>query len=223
MTEPAVLTTTSQDGRPAIGYREGSQLAEGYASFEDVFRGPEQLIRDRLRPYLPVLADNGPVLDIGCGRGEMLDLLSQAGVEVQGVDVDPFMVQRAASKGHKVVQQDAIEYLVERSDSSLALSSPPRSLSTCHRTRCCACSGGAHRVLRPGGVLVLETVNPYSLQAFKAFWTDLTHRNPIYPEALIVYCAEAGFHEAQVIFPNGSGDLEKDRWSEGEYAVVARK
>jgi hypothetical protein len=69
----------------------------------------------------------------------------------------------------------------------------------------------------------LETVNPYSIQAFKAFWTDLTHRNPIYPEALAVYCAEAGFQEALVMFPNGSGDLASDRWTEGEYAVVARK
>ncbi len=52
---------------------------------------------------------------------------------------------------------------------------------------------------------------------------DLTHRRPIYPDALVVYCAEAGFDEATVMFRKGSGDLAKHRWSEGKYAVIAGK
>lgn len=67
----------------------------------------------------------------------------------------------------------------------------------------------------------METVNPYSIPAFHTFWTDLTNQKPIFPEVLLALTQEAGFLEAQVIFPNGTGDLKVDRWREGEYAVIA--
>ena len=72
-------------------------------------------------------------------------------------------------------------------------------------------------------MLIAETVNPHSIQAFKTFWVDLTHRSPIFPEVAVAYCHLSGFAEAQVIFPNGTGDFEGDRRSQGEYAVVAIK
>jgi SAM-dependent methyltransferase/glycosyltransferase involved in cell wall biosynthesis len=223
MTKPEMLLATSSDGRPAIGYREGSELSDGYASFEDVFRGPEEMIRERLRPYISLLIHHSPVLDVGCGRGEMLDLLSRSGIDAMGVDIDPAMVQRAKGKGHQVIQQDAVEYLAAQPSASLGAVFAAQVIEHLQPDALLRLLLEAQRALRPGGVLILETVNPYSIQAFKAFWTDLTHRNPIYPEALTVYCAEAGFQEALVMFPNGSGDLASDRWTEGEYAVVARK
>ena len=81
----------------------------------------------------------------------------------------------------------------------------------------------AYRALQSGGVLIAETVNPHSIRAFKSFWTDLTHRVPIFPEVAVMLCLAAGFSEAHVLFPNGTGQLEVDRWSQGEYAVIARK
>jgi len=69
----------------------------------------------------------------------------------------------------------------------------------------------AYRALQPGGVFIAETVNPHSIQAFKSFWTDLTHRVPIFPEVAVMLCLVAGFSEATVLFPNGTGDLETDR------------
>jgi O-antigen chain-terminating methyltransferase len=78
------------------------------------------------------------------------------------------------------------------------------------------------RVLEPGGLFIAETVNPHALHGFKTFWVDLTHRVPIFPEVLVAHCRNAGFAEARIVFPGGQADFEEDRWSVGQYAVVAR-
>lgn len=223
MSNPELLITTDEEGRPAIGYRDGVNFAAGYVSFEDLFRGPEEMIRDRFAPYMRVLAGHEPVVDIGCGRGELLDLLAKAGITAIGVDMDLSMVERVRAKGHEVVQQDAIEYLSAQLEDSLGAVFSAQVIEHLPLEAISPLLKESYRALRPGGVMVHETVNPYSVQAFRAFWTDITHRHPIHPEALLVYCAQAGFSEALVTFPLGSGDLSKDRWSEGEYAVIARK
>jgi hypothetical protein len=76
--------------------------------------------------------------------------------------------------------------------------------------------------LRPDGVLIVETVNPHSYRALKTFWVDLTHQKPIFPEVLVALCKSSGYKEAFVQFPCGTGDFDRDRLSEGEYAVIAR-
>jgi hypothetical protein len=80
-----------------------------------------------------------------------------------------------------------------------------------------------HAKLKSGGQLIFETVNPHSLQAFKTFWTDLTHQRPIFPEVALAFCWLLGFDQAYVFFPNGTGELGHDRLTQGEYAVVATK
>jgi O-antigen chain-terminating methyltransferase len=77
--------------------------------------------------------------------------------------------------------------------------------------------------LRTGGQLIFETINPHSLEAFKTFYTDLTHQRPIFPEVAVALCWLTGFDQAYVFYPNGQGDLEEDRKTQGEYAVVATK
>ncbi len=222
MTQPDLLTTEDDSGRPAIGYGASGEVGSGFVSFEDIFRGPEQMIRERFRSYLPILAGHAPVVDVGCGRGELLDLLAKADIASVGVDIDPSVVARARDKGHEVFEQDAVAYLGEQPSGSLGAVFSAQVIEHLQPDVLLRLIAEAHRTLRNDGVLVLETVNPYSVQAFKAFWTDLTHRNPIYPEALLIYCAEAGFSEAVVTFPNGTGELASDRWSAGEYAVIAR-
>ena len=81
----------------------------------------------------------------------------------------------------------------------------------------------AARKLRPGGLLVAETVNPHSAAALKAFWVDVTHQHPLFPETMLALCRIAGFDAAYVFHPNGVGDVEVDRFTTGEYAVVARR
>jgi hypothetical protein len=80
---------------------------------------------------------------------------------------------------------------------------------------------GSLRALRPGGLLVMESVNPHSPVALRAFWLDPTHRNPLYPETMLTLCELSGFASAIAFFPQGSGDYERDRKTAGDYAVVA--
>ena len=105
-----------------IGYRDGRggvQASNDYVAFEDVFRLSEDVIRERQRAYLPLVEDRTPVLDAGCGRGEFLELLRDAGIPARGVDLDPGMVERARAKGLEVELGDAVGHLESLPDESL--------------------------------------------------------------------------------------------------------
>ncbi|HET9058892.1 MAG TPA: methyltransferase domain-containing protein [Acidimicrobiales bacterium] len=223
MADPGVFEIEGPDGGSVLGYGAERLSKDGYASFEDIFRGPESFIRDRLRPYLQYLVQNPPVVDLGCGRGEMLELLHEAGVDALGIDSDPTMVARARDKGYDVREEDIFVYLSDASNESVGAVFSAQVVEHLDAALVVRMLESSLRVLRPGGLLVIETVNPYPIQSFKAFWTDPTHRTMLYPEVLLQLCSSVGYSEAFVVFPNGSGDLSQDRWSQGEYAVVARK
>jgi SAM-dependent methyltransferase len=226
ISDPSILETVDDEGRPAIGYRhEAGERgpAHSYAGFEDVFRGSEDFIRERQRVYLPYLIDHDPVIDVGCGRGEMLDLLAEVGVKSFGVDLDQSMVERGREKGLHTLLGDGISYLHEQEEGSIGAVFSAQVIEHLKYEDLVRFHEEAYRALQPGGVFIAETVNPHSIRAFKSFWTDLTHIVPIFPEVAIMLCLVTGFSEATVLFPNGSGELELDRWSEGEYAVIARK
>jgi SAM-dependent methyltransferase len=225
MSDPAVLITTDAQGAAAIGYR-GLLVSDGsdsYAAFEDIFRGPQDFIRERMRPYLDLVRSHEPIVDIGCGRGEFLDLLASEGIHATGVDLDPGMVDICRGKGYEVAAADALSYLRALDDGSLGTIFSAQFIEHLSPLDLVEYLRDAQRVLRDDGVFIAETVNPHSIQAFKTFWTDLTHRAPIFPEVAVALCRSAGFESAIVMFPNGNGDLDHDRRSTGEYAVVARK
>lgn len=218
------------DAGPAgrvFGFTQGAAGEDGdaYREFEDLFRGSEPFIAGRQRRYLDIVDGLTPVVDAGCGRGEFLDVLRDAGAQdVVGVDLDAGMVARCQAKGHTdTVHGDAVAYLEGREDASLGLvfsaqvveHLPPEVLSAFLEV--------VFRKLRPDGLLVFETVNPHSVAALKAFWVDVTHQHPLFPEAMLALARIAGFSSAYVFHPNGTGDIEVDRYTTGEYAVVARR
>lgn len=192
-----------------------------YRDFEDIFRGDEAFIRDRQRTYLALLGD-GPVLDAGSGRGEFLDLLADAGFQAVGVDLDDGMVRRCQAKGHSVVLGDVVDYLRDVPDGHYGSVFSAQFIEHVPLDRLIEFMELSVRKLRPGGVFIAETVNPHSLPAFRTFWTDLTHRAPIYPEVALSLLRSSGFDSGSVIFPNGVGDLSRDLREAGEYAVVGR-
>ena len=99
---------------------DGPTSPEGsYLSFENTFRGSEELIASRQKIYVELLAGHAPVLDIGCGRGELLELLRDAGIAASGVDVDAAMVQHTRSKGLDVRVDDAVSTLTAAADGSV--------------------------------------------------------------------------------------------------------
>ena len=207
-----------------IGFRTapGEMDADGYRGFEDLFRGSEQMIRDRQNVYLDLVADRGPVLDAGCGRGEFLDLLAEHGIEYRGVDLDPGMVERCREKGHENVEQgdllDVLESIPAGTLGAIFCAQVIEHLEFDQLQR--FLDLGRSR-LRPGGPLIAETVNPHSAAALKAFWVDPTHVHPLFPETMLALCALSGYVTADVFAPLGTADWDEDRTRVGEYAVVA--
>jgi glycosyltransferase involved in cell wall biosynthesis/SAM-dependent methyltransferase len=211
-------------GGRVSGYFGGGapSSAEGYRDFEEIFRGPEEMIRDRQRPYLELLAGREPVLDAGCGRGEFLDLLREAGFDYEGVDADPDMVRRCHAKGHERVRNaDLNAYLDSLAPASLGAIFSAQVIEHLSYRELRRFLALAREKLLPGGMFIAETVNPHSPQALKTFWVDLTHQHPIFPEVALELCRISGYASAFVFHPVGSGDVEVDRYRCGEYAVVA--
>ncbi|HET9676293.1 MAG TPA: methyltransferase domain-containing protein, partial [Solirubrobacterales bacterium] len=207
-----------------IGFRTapGEMGRNGYRGFEDVFRGSEEMIRNRQRVYLSLVEGRGPVFDAGCGRGEFLDLMAENGIAAQGVDLDPTMVARCREKGHENVEQgDLLEALERVPEGSLGAIFSAQVIEHLELDQLQRFLELSRSRLRPGGLLIAETVNPHSAAALKAFWVDPTHKHPLFPETMLSLCALAGYAEGDVFAPVGSGDWDKDRTRVGEYAVVA--
>lgn len=170
------------------------QAEAGYLALEARYRGSEADIRSRLTPYAERLAGHGPVLDLGCGRGEMLSLLAERGIAARGVDGSEQMVEVCRERGLAAERGDLFAVLAQAPPGSLgAVVSfhviehlPPESLDRLVRL--------AWGALRPGGLLILETPSPMALAAgARNFWLDPTHQRPVHPESLKLSFELAGF------------------------------
>jgi SAM-dependent methyltransferase len=188
-----------------------------YFAFESRMRGSVEAIRERQRRYVEDFREAGPVLDVGCGRGELLQLLREAAVDARGIDADADMVAYARGEGLDVEQADLVEYLERLEDGSLGgifmgqvvEHLPPgvlvRSLEL------------AARKLRRGGVLVAETINPLSPLALRHYFADLTHAQPLVPETLELLARQSGFVETEVRYLNEPAE----RLTEPDDPVIA--
>jgi SAM-dependent methyltransferase len=192
-----------------------------YAGFQDIFRGPPERVAALQRPYLRLVADHAPVLDLGCGRGEFLHLLAEAGILAEGVDSDPGMVARCRAAGLPAVHADAIDYLESLGDGTLGAVFCAQMIEHLPVAALQQLLETARRKLRADGLFIAETVNPHSIPALKTFWVDLTHQHPIFPEVALALCGLAGFDAAYVFAP-GYDDFESARFTSNSYAVVAR-
>jgi SAM-dependent methyltransferase len=173
-----------------------------YFAFESRMRGPRELIRERQREYVDDFRDVAPVLDVGCGRGEFLSLLAEAGIEAKGVDVDPDMAAFCRDQGLDVEQADALAYLNELDEQSLGGIFAAQFVEHLKPGPLTSFIALAASRLRPGGVLVLETINPLSLFALRNYFADLTHAQPLIPDTLSLLVKEAGFESPEVRFLN---------------------
>lgn len=165
-----------------------------YRRFEDRHRGDAVEVRALLKPYVETFRGCTRVVDLGCGRGEFLSLLRDAGVPASGVDLDEGMVQACLEQGLEAEVGDAIEALRRLEPGSVDgvfCSQVVEHLST---TELVTLLQLAHRRLAPGGRIVVETPNPESLSIFATFfYVDLTHTRPLHPEALVWAMESAGF------------------------------
>ena len=185
---PAAAGTT---GDGADLYRA---LADVQPELLKAFRGPESEIRHRLEHYLEPLRDCAPVLDLGCGRGELLLMLREAGIEAAGIEGDPAVVQATRRRGLDVIEGDAVEALRGRPDDSCGAVTAIHLFEHLEPAVMAAVLAEIRRVLSPGGRLIIECPNPHSLRVGAAlFWIDPTHRRPLMPETLRLFLTGGGF------------------------------
>lgn len=172
-----------------------------YVRFEDLHRGSQEDIKWKQKNYLPYFKDKGTVLDIGCGRGEFLELLKEARIPALGVDTNREMIRQCQAKGLKATHGDGLDFLRGLPDQDLGgifLSQviehlKPEDLRELVRM--------SFAKLVPGGVLVAETINPQCLSTFSgAFYLDPSHHNPIHPEAARFLWESLGFRQVEVLY-----------------------
>lgn len=196
------LEGTLQAGAPPRAVADaalGAAADSAYTAFENRYRGDRAEIRERLSAYAELFLGLSPVADLGCGRGEFLETLRARDIEGVGVESNGNAVRECLSRGLAVAQGDLVAFLRGREAASLggvfaaqvAEHLPPAVLQ--------ALLSEAHRALRPGGLLLLETVNPRSVTGFlEVYNRDLTHERPLHPDTLRFLAAAAGFSDVRV-------------------------
>jgi SAM-dependent methyltransferase len=173
-----------------------------YFAYESRMRGSTESVRERQRPYVADFRDAAPVIDLGCGRGEFLALLREAGVEARGIDLDADMVAYARGEGLDVEQADALGYLEGVEDGSLGGIFAAQLLEHLTGSAVARLLELAAAKLRPGGLFVAETINPLSPLALRNYFADLTHAQPLVPETLELLARQAGFASVETRFLN---------------------
>jgi O-antigen chain-terminating methyltransferase len=230
--------------RPVHGHLDG-------VAFAQQFRGSEEEIRERQRVYLPYFAGRaGEILDLGCGRGEFLELLRESGQPARGIELDHDLIRICRDKQLAVAEDEFFSHLGALPDASLGGVFSAQVVEHLEPDDIVALVRLVHQKLDRGGVIVLETVNPECLWTFAAtFYIDLTHRRPVHAKALRFVVETAGFRDVEVRYlapvdpslhiprlgESALPDEERERWNHSiatlngllfgpqEYAVIGRK
>ena len=185
---------------------EDHRLDAFYVSFEDCFRGTREDIKQRMEIYLPIIREvkagdeNTPILDMGCGRGEWLELLKEAGLTACGIDQNRVMVGQCKELGLEVIEAEAISYLREQNANSFGAVTGMHIIEHLPFKRLIVLFDEVLRTLQPGGVAIFETPNPENLITGACnFYYDPTHINPLPPEPMRFVMEIRGFSRIEIM------------------------
>jgi O-antigen chain-terminating methyltransferase len=176
-----------------------------YYVLETSFRGSEEEIKQRQRQYLAYLTivdPRLPVVDLGCGRGEFLELMREQRIRALGVDTNAENIAELRRKGLDVQHQDALVYLESVAPESLAAVTAFQVIEHVPHVYLRSLIRLSYEKLTPGGFLFLETVNPYCLETYRTYYLDPTHRNPVPKDLLAILYHFYGFTEQQIFYQN---------------------
>jgi len=211
-----------------------------YVSLEDKFRGTREDIKILLKEYLPYIKKckagtaKAPILDIGCGRGEWLELCKNEGLKALGVDINMVMTAQCSELGLDVTQTDAIQFLKEQDSNKFGAITGFHFIEHIGHSERIALFDESLRTLKPGGIAIFETPNPENLTvgAF-SFYLDPTHLKPLVPETMQFILEQRGFvdvtikrlHKNKAYYHKKVDKAFKNRWfySEMDYAVIGYK
>ncbi len=219
-----------------------------YFKFENHFRGNRKNIKNSQKMYLPYFQGKNNVLDLGCGRGEFLELLQENDVNARGVDIYPDFVEYCQYKGLNTIEADAIPYINQLENESVDGIFSAQLVEHLTADQIISLCNIAYQKLKKGCYFVIETPNPSSLSIYmNSFYLDPSHVKPIHPKAMEYFLKEAGFKETDVIyteqskvdyklpllrgnqienlaeFNDGINFLSDIIWGSQDYAIIAKK
>lgn len=210
-----------------------------YRAFEEKHRGSRELIKSRQRVYLPFIMplrsiyDDTKAIDLGCGRGEWLELLKEFGFDAQGVDLDDGMLAACRDLGLTVATADAVVALKALPDASQSVVSGFHIAEHIQFSDLQTLVQEALRVLKPAGLLILETPNPENIVVGScSFYLDPTHQRPIPPQLLAFLPEHYGFARTKILRLQEAVGLSEELilslkdvlgGASPDYAVVAQK
>lgn len=210
-----------------------------YRAFEEKHRGPRELIKSRLQAYLPFVLPLrqfyplATALDLGCGRGEWLEVIGQHGFLARGVDLDPSMLTAASELNLAVDQGDLLATLKASDAESATVISAFHVVEHVEFAYLREVVAEIHRVLVPGGLMILETPNPENLVVgTSSFYLDPSHKRPIPPLLLEFIPEHIGFYRTKILRLQESKELYRSHTASlldvlngvsPDYAVVAQK
>ncbi|MEK6280513.1 MAG: methyltransferase domain-containing protein [Acidobacteriota bacterium] len=238
----AVAGAPPANHRPSgrgLAFESPGKLDELFAAFADEFRGKREDIKEGLVRYLPVLKDAGisdRILDVGCGRGEWLEVLRDAGYQARGVEKNSVLVERLRTLELDVIEDDALAYLSKLPHESLNAVTAFHFIEHLKFATLIEFLDETARVLRPGGVVICETPNPKNLVVGACnFYSDPTHNKPLFPESIRFILSNRGFANVRIEYVNpvgtspfveeGRSSKELDSWfySPRDFAVIGIK
>jgi len=217
------------------------RLDRMYEAFEEEFRGSHEDIQARLRVYLddigPLEAYGAPVLDLGSGRGEWLDLLAEHGIEARGIDLSGAFVESCVDRGLDARVADLFTHLPTVRADSVGVLTAFQLVEHVNVSRLVEMVDEAFRVLRPGGLMILETPNPTNLSVgASSFFRDPTHLRVVHPEFLEFVARHCGFERTEIRYLHPRVELADGETLDGllgdahwalrgpqDYALIATK
>ncbi len=211
-----------------------------YVAFEDKFRGTRKDIQQRQEVYLPTIknalkaTDEALVLDMGCGRGEWLELLQQHKIKAEGVDLNCIMIKECEERGLKATEADILDYLRALKNASVSAVTGFHIIEHLPFKVLIALFDESLRVLKPGGVIIFETPNPENLLVGACnFYTDPSHYNPLVPETMRFTIEQRGFEKTEIkrlhkysdFYETTSEDefIKTHFYNEMDYAIIGHK
>ncbi|HEX5604610.1 MAG TPA: class I SAM-dependent methyltransferase, partial [Pyrinomonadaceae bacterium] len=208
-------------------------------SLEDALRGTPEQIKEEVKVYLPVLEKAGfssDILDVGCGRGEWLEVLREAGFQARGIDTNRILIQQCKARSLDVEEREALSYLGSLSDGSLNAVTAFHFAEHLPLETLVKFLDETGRALKPGGLIILETPNPENLLVGSCnFYLDPTHKNPIPIPTMKLLLEARGFRCEDVLKLHAVSSTKievKDQltshlnhflYGPMNYAVIARK
>lgn len=201
------ITTSSSALAIAANAEDSKFITDMYFAFEKRFRADSEVLRQSFVPYIEIITGlstelkAAPILDLGCGRGEWLEVLRSNGLKnLHGVDSNEQMVNDVIARGFQGAHNDVLSYLRCQTTESHAVISAFHLVEHLPLEVLVLMMKEIYRVLKKGGIAILETPNPENLMVGACnFYTDPTHRNPIPPHTLDFFATYSGFPRTTVL------------------------